>query len=418
MDHANSEWKLTAKGTIVCPPEEMEGCGRGYLELKSTYPDNWMPELIMKAESVADVGKLTDAVEAFEGPSSCLRCNPGTYLNSGETSKAAYPDEGKVNYFHGPTVASVEKPDQKHFQWHLRNGEPIIVPNVLSRTTGLSWEPLVMWRACRKSRKAEHLQILDFRVMNCLNWCEETINMHQFFKGYADGLFDSKGQLKILKLEDWPPAESLKERLPRHFSEFVGCLPFKHYSHPRAGYLNMSTMMPEMSLKPDLGPKMCFSYGGGEELGLDSVTNLQYALSDRVNVLLHTAAIHGETESEGAVWDVFKRQDIPKLEEFLRKHSWEFRHISPLQQMVHPVHEKAFYLTVEHKRNLKEEYDAAEPGYPNGVGRYTKIGCWVGFLICGDSPISNLSEANMETGDFISVQWFDLPKQPQEEYSQ
>ncbi|KAK6125537.1 hypothetical protein DH2020_040720 [Rehmannia glutinosa] len=189
---------------------------------------------------------------------------------------------------------------------------------------------------------------------------QETINMHQFFKGYADGLFDSKGQLKILKLEDCPPAESLKERLPRHFSEFVGCLPFKHYSHPRAGYLNMSTMMPEMSLKPDLGPKMCFSYGGGEELGLDSVTNLQYALSDRVNVLLHTFAIHGETESEGAVWDVFKRQDIPKLEEFLRKHSWEFRHISPLQQMVHPVHEKSFYLTVEHKRNLKEEYDTTK----------------------------------------------------------
>ena len=110
------------------------------------------------------------------------------------------------------------------------------------------------------------------------------INIHRFFKGYLEGFDDLYGWPQILKLKDWPPSTLFEERLPRHGAEFISCLPFKEYTHPRSGYLNLAVKLPEKSVKPDMGPKTYIAYGFAQELGRgDSVTKLHCDMSDAVN---------------------------------------------------------------------------------------------------------------------------------------
>ncbi|KAG9156153.1 hypothetical protein Leryth_015568 [Lithospermum erythrorhizon] len=438
----NTQWKSRENGSIPCPPSCSGGCGKGCLELKCIYEDNWVSELLGKAEALESRYELKGTIER-SGRSSCLE---SATLNA-------------CGYDLCSMVGNNKRESLKHFQFHLSKGEPVIVNDVLESSFGLSWEPMVMWRALRRVTRKNRPVQLKVNAINCMDWCESDINIHQFFRGYSEGRFDSYGWPQILKLKDWPPSDLFEEQLPRHNTEFVSCLPFKVYTHPHCGYLNLAVKLPERSLKPDLGPKTYIAYGVRQELGRgDSVTKLHCAMSDTVYVLVHAESmtltpnemstikklkikhkeqdekeiygndahvkLTGEQEQHnenilpdldssdlgnedkmkredsaeevarrqkdrlgysessgeensnkqtkeecspraqssehqaGALWDIFRREDVPRLKEYMLKHYKEFRHFycSPLQQVFHPIHDQTFYLSAEHKWRLKHDY--------------------------------------------------------------
>nr|KAJ0206756.1 hypothetical protein LSAT_V11C500254050 [Lactuca sativa] len=418
------EWKSLDDGRIPCPPETMGGCGHGILELMHIKPLDSVPKLLEKAQKFLKMYKLEEDMSDI--PKKWCTCSSDG--GGQQLRKAASREISNDNYLYCPRAIDIKTGDLKHFQWHWSKGEPVIVSNVLETTLGLSWEPMVMWRAFRQITNLNHDRLLDVTAVNCLDWCEieiyympnqlfynmqVDISVHQFFIGYLEGKYDIEGWPYILKLKAWPISNLFEERLPRHGVEFITSLPFKEYTHPRDGYLNLAVKLPENSLKPDVGPKTYIAYGVAQELGRgDSVTKLHCDDSDVVNLLTHTASVTpnpeqlkeidklkqqhraqdemelfglvGKTQLDvdnmkdvtfqkgtlgtcvdgsdlgdgGALWDIFRREDTPKLQEYLKKHFTEFRDVycCPVQKVIHPLHDQTFYLTMEHKRKLKEEF--------------------------------------------------------------
>ncbi|XP_022556510.2 lysine-specific demethylase JMJ25 isoform X1 [Brassica napus] len=433
------QWNVGFNGSITCAPKALGGCGECTLKLQRILPRMRMSDLEQKAETL-----LASYIISLPRALNC-KCSA---LETDMRRKAASRTTSNDNYLFCPDSLDVLKEEELlHFQEHWAKGEPVIARNVLDSTPGLSWEPMVMWRAlCENadsstsSSKMSHVRAID-----CLSQCEVEVNTRDFFEGYSKGRTYENFWPEMLKLKDWPPSDKFEDLLPRHCDEFISALPFQEYSDPRTGILNIAAKLPEGLIKPDLGPKTYIAYGIPDELGRgDSVTKLHCDMSDAVNILTHTAEVtlsqeqisavkdikqkhkeqnrfetngtgvacsqeeveknmpeilsHENDETGNALWDIFRREDIPKLEEYLRKHCKEFRHAycCPVTKVYHPIHDQSCYLTVEHKRKLKAEFGIEPWTFVQKLGEavFIPAGC--------PHQVRNLKSCTKVAVDFVS----------------
>ncbi|KAH6804220.1 hypothetical protein C2S51_032467 [Perilla frutescens var. frutescens] len=529
------EWRAMETGEIPCPPMGRGGCGHGRLELKCIFGESWVLDMKEKAECFAVTCGPAD-VSQILSQCSCLELNEGVHGANVQLRKGASRQNSGDNFLYSPLANDIQPGELEHFQRHWIRGEPIIVRDVLKLTSGLSWDPMVMWRALRQICYKQRPSDPRVTAVDCLDSCEVDINIHQFFMGYKDGRRHTNEWPKMLKLKDFPPSSLFEKRLPRHGAEFLSALPYKEYTHPYCGILNLASKLSTARLKPDLGPKAYIAYGFAEELGRgDSVTKLHCDMSDVVNVLMHTADVVTEThhysaiqklkkchaeqdqkellylidtnqkdnetaiqepddhvnleakcvallaagfpaaagdrinhshssgyrntnfnsvvngneciskdtdslvvnfgdkdlliknlkepnpdlglllENEGknckevnarvedarqggAVWDIFRRKDVQKLEKYLRKHHKEFRHTYgyPVPQVVHPIHDQSLYLNSYHKAKLKEEFGVEPWTFVQHLGDavFIPAGC--------PHQVRNLKSCIKVAQDFVS----------------
>ncbi|XP_061349368.1 lysine-specific demethylase JMJ28-like [Gastrolobium bilobum] len=84
------------------------------------------------------------------------------------------------------------------------------------------------------------------------------------------------------------------------------------------------------------------------------------------------------TVRSGAQWDVFRRQDVPKLIEYLKRHHDEFSYGHNYhKKMVHPILDQSIFLDSNHKMRLKEEFKIEPWTFQQHVGEAVIIpaGC-------------------------------------------
>ncbi|KAI4369397.1 hypothetical protein MLD38_017839 [Melastoma candidum] len=105
----------------------------------------------------------------------------------------------------------------------------------------------------------------------------------------------------------------------------------------------------------------------------------------------------GECQSCGAIWDIFRRQDVPKLIQYLQNHRNDFGKPDAFDEMAaNPLFEEAIYLDEQHKRKLKEEFGVVPWSVQQGVGDAVFIPAGCPF------QLRNL-QSNVQLGlDFLS----------------
>ncbi|KAJ4765517.1 Transcription factor jumonji (jmjC) domain-containing protein [Rhynchospora pubera] len=408
-----ASWCEDSKNHVIsCPPTELGGCGVGMLELKSLISYQWLIQLRNKAKELDE-----DWPHVDEGCS--CHCAMGV-----ESRKASERKHLHDNYIYCP---SSNKAELSHFKEHWSRGEPVVVRNLL-QSSGLSWKPNDLWAAVNGS--STDPEMAQVRAIDCLSCCQVDIEPDAFFEGYEYGILHPNLWPVMMKLKDWPTYHRFEDILPLHCSKYICALPFQAYTNPKYGMLNLASCLPSDVPKPDLGPKSYIAYGFREELGRgDSVTKIHLDVADAVNVLMDVSDVEPSSEQEnaikhlkhkhkeqdqvefsrnrtlrtdeyettkkcqvvriheaydraktaGALWDIFRREDVPPLKKFLEKYFPEFRHIhcNLVDQVVNPVHDETFYLTVEHKKRLKIEFGIEPWSFVQHVGEavFIPAGC-------------------------------------------
>jgi lysine-specific demethylase 3 len=179
------DWRANTDGSIPCPPKERGGCGTAKLELKRNFKANWIIKLLEHAEDLTSNYKSPDS-DLSQGCSTCLsNISGGNKDIISDLRQAAFRNNNDDNFLYCPNAVDMAYDEIDHFQRHWMRGEPVIVRNVLEKTSGLSWEPMVMWRAFRETGGNVKFkeETRSVKAIDCLDWCEVGYLNYQTYSG-------------------------------------------------------------------------------------------------------------------------------------------------------------------------------------------------------------------------------------------
>jgi lysine-specific demethylase 3 len=184
--------------------------------------------------------------------------------------------------------------------------------------------------------------------------------LKKFFDGFSvtsrRTVKDREGKPAVIRLSDWPPqsGDDFMNSLPVHTTDFQKSLPLPIYTtNKEHAFFNLSASLPEVFMRPDVGPRALLSYGPGtededEKANFNAVVNLTSESCDTLSLLAHAAVprdlnrdsfrtdviklmessgcdptscrrVKDAKELPGILWHVFHPSDADKIKDLLHK---------------------------------------------------------------------------------------------------
>ncbi|XP_058073143.1 lysine-specific demethylase JMJ28-like isoform X4 [Magnolia sinica] len=385
------EWKANdGNGSVPCPPKELGGCGACNLDLRCIFPLDWIQQLEISAEEIACSYDFPEMLDASSYCPFCVGMHDQAMGFDGNLREAAAREESYDNYLYCPTAKDLQGEDLEHFQKHWIKGQPVVVRNVLHDKSDLSWDPSVFFHPLLERNSTNHgNDMKSVKATDCLDWCEVNVLTHA-----TEVIIPPEQLIKIEKLKRRHRAQDEREFLRRTVSvpevvdgvkqeSSVVVVEEPDVVDPEDVTGRESTLLRGAAgvscLSAVIQRPKEYEIGAKEEKMLDAgeygtdIESQKECSSTQSSEISDDGEKAAQEESRGSTlsfgkesiakscgvrWDVFRREDVPKLQAYLRKHSNEFRHTycSPVEHSAHPIHDQSFFLDTTHKRRLKEEF--------------------------------------------------------------
>ncbi|KAJ6292449.1 hypothetical protein OIU78_024594 [Salix suchowensis] len=419
-------------GGIPCPPRKFGGCGDSLLDLSCIFPSCWTKELEVSAEELVGCYELPETLDVRSCCSLCVEMDCESNGIEQLQEAAAREDSGD-NLLYYPTIMDVRSDNLEHFQKHWGRGQPVIVRNVLQSTSDLNWDPIVMFcnylkNNAARSQNEQATDCLDwfeveigirqmfmgsFKGLTNANIWHEKLKLKGFLSSclfqehfpafyshvlqalplpeYMDpisGVLNIAADLgQETSKPDLGPCLYISYGSGENLSHADSVEKLRYNSYDVVNILAHATDVPvstkqlnyirkeDMLVNKKVARVSWFSAARHKAQASISKFFFGPAKSSRSSDNLKFHVNHSETsnhfrsESCGAQWDVFRKQDVPKLVEYLRRHSNEFIHTDGFQKhMVHPILDQNFFLDAYHKMRLKEEFKIEPWSFEQHIG--------------------------------------------------
>lgn len=158
-----TKWSCNDDGSVICAPKEIGGCNNCVLELKRILPQGWISNLV----KAGDIWKRFSTHQRIFK----RKCS-GTSKKM--LRRAACREDSDDNYLYCPALSEILNEEKLfHFRQCWNSGEPVIVRDALEQAPGLSWEPMVIWRAlCENVDSEISSKMSEVKAIDCLAGCE------------------------------------------------------------------------------------------------------------------------------------------------------------------------------------------------------------------------------------------------------